>query len=45
MFPYDWVGIIEYSGFNPKYIYLYGIEWTVNFNIFQQWDIVVSKIV
>ena len=45
MFPYDWVGIIEYSGFNPKYIYLYGIVWTVNFNIFQQWDIVVSKIV
>ena len=22
------------SGFNPKYIYLYGIVWTVNFNIF-----------
>ena len=37
----DWVGIIEYIGFNPKYIYLYGIVWTVNFNIFQQWDIVV----
>ena len=45
MFPYDWVGIIEYSGFNPKYIYLYGIVWTINSNIFQQWDIVVSKIV
>ena len=45
MFPNDWVGIIEYSGFNPKYIYLYDIVWTVNFNIFQQWDIVVLKIV
>ena len=43
MFPYDWVGIIEYSGFNPKYIYLYGIVWTVDFNIFQQWDIVSVK--
>ena len=43
MFPYDWVGIIEYSEFNPKYIYLYGIVWTVDFNIFQQWDIVSVK--